>query len=166
MKTLKRFLLSLLFTLPLLNPAAAADAVGEQAIPLQIFNTTLELRKGLTRAELKTTLSAIIKDEASVDTNQRLQYDVQLVAESAPVTFVFDFNKKGIVQSVMVDAMMKEQNPAVTTLLAWMAKNAGKPDVKKKGKIIWKSFAGWKIEHAERGSGEDSVYRIELTAKK
>jgi hypothetical protein len=165
MKTMKRLLTGLLLCLPLLAPAMAADTASEQAIPLKIFSHTVELRRNLTHADLKTTLSAIIKDEASVDTDKRLQYDVQLVPDSAPTTFVFDFDKKGVIKSITVDSYLKKQNPSVTALLSWLTQHAGKPDVKSKRKTVWKNFAGWKIEHEEGGSGEDSVYRIELSAR-
>ncbi|MCE5336719.1 MAG: hypothetical protein LLG06_19240 [Desulfobacteraceae bacterium] len=144
------------------NPGQTAV---EQPIPVQILGKTIEIRKGMTRSDAKAAMSLLIADEASIDTAERLQYDVPLVPDNAPVAICFDFDKKGIVSNVVFDSMLKEQNPAVTTLVAWLRANAGKPRVKKKGSATW-VFGGWKIEHAEGGSGEDSTYRIELTRSK
>ena len=164
MKMTQKILLCLLFAFSSVAPAAAIDSQTVQVIPVQIFNSTVEIRKGASRNDVKVALSTVIKDAPSVDIPDRLQYDVQLIADSAPVTFVFDFDRKGVIKHVTIDAYMKSQNPAVTTLLAWLETHAGKPSMKKKGKVVWKNFGGWKIEHVEQGSGENSTYRIELTA--
>jgi len=166
MRMAKSFLLSLLFAFSFAVPAAAMDSQTVQAIPVQIFKSTIKIQKGVNRNDLKTALSAVISDFPSVDIPSRLQYDVQLIADAAPVTFVFDFDRKGVIKHITIDAHMKSQNPAVTTLLAWLETHAGKPSMKKKGRIVWKNFAGWKIEHVEQGSGEDSTYRTEMTAQR
>lgn len=136
-----------------------------QSIPVLIKGKTLEIHRELTRAEIRTAMNAIITDEPSVDTEERLQYDIQLVREQAPVTIVFDFSKKGTVAGIMIDSFTREQNPPVTALLEWLKVNAGRPSVKKKGTITW-IFGGWKIKHTDKGTGEDSVYRIEFSAIK
>lgn len=136
-----------------------------QLIPLLIKGKTLEIRREITRSEIRTALTAIVTDEPSVDTEKRLQYDIQLVREQAPVTIVFDFSKKGTVAGIMIDSFTKEQNPPVTALLEWLKVNAGRPAVKKKGTITW-TFGSWKIKHNDKGSGEDSVYSIEFSAIK
>jgi hypothetical protein len=174
MKNIK-VILSVLFCSTLLLAITANGAevakpnsgqpVVEQSIPIQILGKTIEIRKGMTRSDAKAALSPVIKDEASLDTAERLQYDVPLAPDSAPVTIVFDFDKKGIVNGFMLDANLKKQNPAAVKLVDWLRANAGKPTVKKKGSATW-TFGGWKIEHTEGGSGEDSAYRIELTPTK
>jgi hypothetical protein len=162
MKIIGYSLLALICSLSMTS-ANATDTSVTQAIPVQIFKTTVDIRKGLTSADLRPTLASIIKDAPSVDTDQRLQYDVQLVFDAAPVTFVFDFDPKGQIQSVIIDSYQKSQNPAVTKLLAWLARHAGKPNEQSNGKIVWNNFNGWKIEHIAIESDEDSTYRIELT---
>ncbi len=136
-----------------------------QPIPLEIKGKIIYIRKNMSISEVKAALSALISDEASVDSIERLQYDIQLVPDEGPVTIAFDFNKRGMLSGVVIDSQLKEQNPPVTALLIWLNKNAGKPVVRKKGSIIW-NFEGWRIEHIDRGSGEDSVYRIDFTALK
>lgn len=170
-----RILLSLLFCSTLLLAATANGAelakanpsqpAVEQAIPVQILGKTIEIRKGMTRADAKKALSPIIKEEASLDTAERLQYDIPLVPNSAPVSIVFDFDRKGTVHGFMLDSMRKDQNPAAATLVNWLQANAGKPQGKKKGSATW-TFGGWKIEHTVGGSGEASAYRIEFTPSK
>ena len=176
---MKKFgvLLSVLFCSTLLlaftaNGAAVAKVNSGQPaverpipIPIQILGKTIEIRKGMTRADAKKALSAIIKEEASLDTAERLQYDIPLVRNSAPVTIVFDFDEKGMVNGVLLDSMRKEDNPAVTTLVDWLRTNAGKPLEKKKGSATW-TFGGWKIDHTAGGSGEDSAYQVEFTLLK
>jgi len=152
------------------NIAGAAQgdpgkAAVEQSVPVQFSGKTFELRKGMTRTEAKKALSGIISEEPSLDTAERLQYDVCLVADEAPVTITCDFDKKGVVIGFMLDAGYKKQNPPAAKLVDWLQANAGKPQVKKKGSAIW-NFAGWKIEHTAGGSGEDAAYRIEFTAVK
>ena len=165
-----RIMLSVLFCSTLLlaittNGAEVAKPDPGQSIPIQILGKTIEIRKGMTRSDAKAALSSVIKDEASLDTVERLQYDVPLVPGSSPVAIVFDFDKKGIVNGFMLDANLKKQNPAAVKLVDWLGANAGKPTLKKKGNATW-NFGGWKIEHTAGGSGEDSVYRIELTPSK
>jgi hypothetical protein len=170
-----RIILSVLFCSTLLLAIKANGAevakpdpgqpVVEQPIPIEILGKTIEIRKGMTRSDAKAALSSLIKDEPSLDTAERLHYDVPLVPDSAPVAIVFDFDTKGIVSNVVLDSYLKEQNPAVTTLVDWLRANAGKPRVKKNGSATW-IFGGWKIEHMAGGSGEDSAYRIEITRSK
>ncbi|MEN6439470.1 MAG: hypothetical protein ABFD97_12925 [Syntrophobacter sp.] len=171
----KWFLIALiLFTAPLFAMTAngaeagkgdAGKAVVEQPVPVQVLGKTIEIRKGMTRADAKQALSAVIKEEPSLDTAERLQYDVALVPNEAPVSITFDFDKKGIVNGFMLDAMSKKQNPPAVKLLEWLKANAGEPRVKKKGSAMW-NFGGWKIEHVAGGSGEDAAYRVEFTAAK
>jgi hypothetical protein len=147
------------------SSSPAKPAAVDQAIPVQILGKTIEIRNGMTRPDAKSALSALTREEASVDTDERLQYDLTLVPGNAPVTIYFDFDKKGVVNGFALDAFSKKQNPPAAKLVEWLNANAGKPQVKKKGKVTW-VFAGWKIEHEEGGSGEDSTYRVEFTRSK
>lgn len=147
-------------------PKGKPEAAGSiQPIPLEINNKTIEIRKGMTINDVKKSLSEIITEEASSDTEERLQYDIQLVQDEAPVTVFFDFNRKKNLIGITIESFTKEQNPPVTALLKWLDANAGKPSARKKKSITW-IFRGWKIEHRNGGSGEDSVYRIEFTLLK
>jgi hypothetical protein len=157
-------LITLLATGPYVDSKPSKSG-SSNPIPFVIKGKTIEIRRGMTSTEIKTSLSGIITEEASLDTEERLQFDIQLVEEEAPVTIIFDFSKKGILDGVMIDSFTKEQNPVVTKLLSWLKTNAGKPQAKSKRTMIW-IFGGWKIEHQNHGTGEDSVYSIELTPQK
>jgi hypothetical protein len=148
-----------------ISKADSGQAAVEQPIPIQILGKTIEVRKGMTRADAKAALSGLIKDAPSLDTAEQLQYDVPLVRHNAPVAIVFAFDKKVFVSNIILDSQLKEQNPAVTTLVNWLRANAGNPSAKKKGSVTW-IFGGWKIEHVEGGSGEDAAYRIEFIRAK
>lgn len=170
MKNFNRIFKCLLCSLVLLNTAAALYSKPSQSAALQpilvvIKGKTIELRTGMTKSDITAAIAGIITDEASVDTKEQLQYDIQLVKDEAPVTIVFYFNKNNMLCGLLLDSNTKEQNPPATSLVAWLNINAGKPAVKKKGKIIW-NFRGWRIEHLDSGSGEDSMYRIEFTLQK
>jgi hypothetical protein len=133
------------------------------SIPIIIMGKSLDIRKEMTRAEVKSVMTSIIKNEATIDIGERLQYDVILVEGEAPVTIFFDFDKKGIVTDITIDSFEAGQNPPVKSLLEWLNTSAGKPKVnKKKGTKTW-ILKGWKIEHIDHGSGEGSVYSITLT---
>lgn len=142
--------------------SSGKDTGSIKSIPVMISGKRIDISKDLNRTAIKKTLSDIIKVEASVDTPEHLQYDVILVEDQAPVTIIFNFNKKGYVDHVMFDSYTSDQNPPVIELLSWLTKNAGKPKVRKKSNIIW-FYGGWKIEHLNKKGGEDSVYRIEFT---
>lgn len=152
---------------------AASDAECKSAInqsvnsiPLVITGKTVEIHKGLTRSEIKSVMSSIITDEATINIGERLQYDVILAEGQAPVTIYFDFDEKGSIKNVMLESYEAAQNPPVTALLKWLESNACKPKVnKKKGTKTW-IFSGWKIVHTNHGSGEDSVYSAELIFQK
>ncbi len=148
------------------NTAAAlahtAHKAGVKAVPVTIFGKTLAISCGMTRAEAKAELSAIIKDKPSLDTAGRLQYDVPLVPDQAPVSILFDFDKKGMVIGFMLDAYDKAQSPPSAALVSWLGSHAKKSMVKTKESTTW-IFGGWKIEHIEGGSGEDSAYTVEFT---
>jgi hypothetical protein len=141
------------------------QAAAVQPIPVQILGKTIEIRPDMTRADAKTAMSSLTKEEASLDTAERLQYDIPLVPNNAPVTIAFDFDKKGTVNGFMLDSSEKKQNPALVKLLDWLQANAGKPTVKKKGSATW-VYGGWKIEHTAGGSGEDASYSIQFTRSK
>ncbi|MDR3567850.1 MAG: hypothetical protein P4L43_07460 [Syntrophobacteraceae bacterium] len=139
----------------------SAKTAAVQPIPVKILGKTIEIRSGMTRSDAKAALSSIIREEPSLDTAERLQYDVQLVSDTAPVTILFDFDKKGVVTSFLLDSSEKDQNPPAAALVDWLRSNAGKPKVEKKGNTTW-IFGGWKIEHSEGGTGEDAAYRVQL----
>jgi hypothetical protein len=141
------------------SPGRASDG---QPIPIQMFGKTIEIHKAMTRSDAKAMLPALIKDEPSVDTAERLQYSVILAPGGAPVAILFDFDRKGIVTNVTLDSRFKEGNPSVATLVNWLRANGGKPAAKKEGSETW-IFGGWKIDLFEGDSGEDAVYRIEIT---
>jgi len=145
--------------------SSGKESATVKSIPLTIMGRSVDINKNISRDSIRSALSEIIKEEASVDTPEQLQYDVILVQEQAPATIIFNFNKKGIVDRIMLDSYTSEQNPPVTGLLSWLTKNAGKPKVRKKGNTIW-LYGGWKIEHVNKIDGEDSVYRIEFTISK
>ncbi len=130
MKKVGAVLLVLLFGV---SAAALAKTADVRPIPVKILGKTIQIRKGMTRSDAKAALSSVIKEEPSLDTAERLQYDVQLVPETAPVTILFDFDKKGAVSGFLIDSSERDQNPAAAALVNWLKANAGKSEVKKKG---------------------------------
>ena len=144
------------------NPVAAiARPVESVSIPIEIRGKTFQLHAGMKRSEVLSALSTVLDDAPSVDTAERLQYDTVLVPDNAPVTVAFDFDKNGVVSGVLIDAFEKAQNPPVVALIEWLQKTAGTPKSSGEGISTWR-FGGWKIEHREGGSGEDSTYSVEV----
>lgn len=175
MTKLKQILFcALLGALPLL--AAAGNDSGstnaktslpqaERPIPVELRGKTIEIRAGIASAEARRMLSTVIPEAPSVDIKGMLQYDVQLVPDSAPVTIVFYFDNRDVVESVVLDAYLKEQNPPAVKLIAWLNAQGIKPIKQRRQQTIWR-FGRWNIEHTDGGSGDDSAYRIELTRVK
>lgn len=133
-----------------------------QAIPLEIAGKTLNVRPNFTRAYVQALLASSLQDAPSVDTAERIQYDAQLAPEQAPVTLVFDFDNKGLLERIMLDAYAREQNPPAVSLLAWIKSQGIRPIKKTRKQTVWR-IGGWKIEHTAGGSGEDAAYRIDMT---
>lgn len=142
--------------------AKSTQAKTRQAVPLAIAGKTLNLRPNLTRAQVQTLLASTLSEAPSVDTAERIQYDVQLAPEQAPVTLVFDFDNRGLLERIMLDAYSREQNPPAVSLLAWIREQGIRPIKKTRKQTFWR-IGDWKIEHTAGGSGEDAAYRIDMT---
>jgi len=145
-------------------PAVGARP-GAAAIPIAVLGNTFSLHTGLSRGAVKKELAPIFADAPSVDNAQRLQYDVPLVPDLAPVSFVFDFDRKGVLDGIAIDAYEKAQNPTVQGLVTWLTANAGPPRLGRKGESAWE-YGGWRITHRFGGSGEDSSYSMEFSRGK
>lgn len=147
----------------------SVHAVGARpvaaAIPISVLGKTFSLPTGLSRGAVKKELAPIFADAPSVDNAQRLQYDVPLVPDLAPVSFVFDFDRKGVLTDLAIDAYEKVQNPTVQGLVTWLKANAGPPRPVRKGEWALE-YGGWRITHRFGGSGEDSSYSMEFSRGK
>ncbi len=175
MPKLKLILLSVLLgALPLLaaaEPGSGSARVrtslpqAERPIPVELLGKIIEIRPGITIAEAREMLSAVIPEAPSVDIKEMLQYDVQLVPDSAPVTIVFHFDSEGAIEGFVLDAYLKEQNTPAVKLIAWLNAQGIKPIKQRRKQTIWR-FGRWNVEHTDGGSGDDSAYRIELTRVK
>ncbi|WP_157640352.1 hypothetical protein [Lamprocystis purpurea] len=143
-----------------LSPSLAAESPNA-SIPIVIQGKIFALKTGLSWDSVKKQLSTLFADEPSVDTTERIQYDKVLVPDQAPVSFVFDFDGKGNLINLTIDAYTKEQNPTVTRLVVWLGANVGKPKVHE-GQRDW-HYAGWTIVHRFGGDGEDSSFSVECS---
>ena len=144
---------------------APAQAQTDRKIPIEIKGKKIYMDKGLTRQAVKDATAPVFATEPSVDDEETLQYDVVLVPEQAPVTFVFSFDGQKNLSGLLIDAFEKKQNPPVQALAAWLTANAGKPATLRKGESVWK-YDGWKIVHRFGGTGEDSTYSMEILLEK
>lgn len=133
-----------------------------QAFPLVIKGKTLELTTKATRVELTKALSGILPGEsASLDTPSRLQYDFIAVEGQGPLCLLFDFDTKGRLTAVGIDANMQVQNPVARELVAWLGQHAG-PGRKIRHGRIWR-LDGFSFRFTEvRDAGDESNYGVEV----
>ena len=150
------FLKSLL-TGPELEAQAELDPVE-----LFIRGAKLTIEGSSNRAALRKAFQGFAPETTpSIDDEERLQYDLILVANQAPAAFLFDFAKSGKLERILIDAYMEEQAPPIGTLIEWLKGTAGKPDKGADGSLTWK-LGGWSFSHFHGGTGEDSTYRMEI----
>lgn len=152
------FMLPVIFLLAALLAAPAAG--GEAGFPLSLGGQSLTLDTQTRRADVEAALGrAFPKEQPSVLAPERIQYDVVFVAGQGPASLAFDFDAKGRLTGVVLDAMAKEQNPPAARLAAWLAAEAGQ-GVKDKGDRVW-TWAGFRFRLTEtKNAGEDSAYRL------
>lgn len=153
-----------------LHNYAVMNLTRERALRLQFFNSldgepfalvirgqTVEIAPSASKEDIKTIFRKVAPEAApSVDNPDFLQYDIVLAFEQAPASFVFDFDSRGGVSQIRIDAYMKEQNPTVVSLIESLQQNVGEATVEN-GEMIWQ-HGGWIFSHFEGGDGEDSTY--------
>jgi hypothetical protein len=153
------------FALVLLLFAVPASAAQSQTFPVSLRGKTLELGTGSDRAGLAAVLHKLFSPAPpSVATPERIQYDFVAVAGQAPVTLACDFDAKGRLTGVILDAFAKEQNPVAVTLADWLRQHVG-PGNKAKKTTTW-SYAGFVFRlTVVLNAGEDSMYRLDIVRK-
>ncbi len=97
----------------------------------------------------------------SLATTERLQYDLQLFPDRAPMTLLFDFNESGALSRILLDAYEPEQALPIAQLISWLNQVAGPPETVASGAKVWR-HGGWRFSHRQGGIGEDSVYSMDI----
>ena len=135
---------------------------GASGFPLSVGGQNLTLDQDSRRADIAAALAkALPREEPSVLSPERIQYDVIAAPGQGPVSMAFDFDAKGRFTGAILDAMLKEQNPVAAQLAVWLTAEAGK-GVRSKGDRVW-THAGFRFQLTEvQKAGEDSVYRMSI----
>ncbi len=137
---------------------------GREPVVLDILGAPVEVGDFTTSAEIKVQFSWLLPDLApTIDSAERLQYDVELVEGQASATFFFDFDAEtGQLVAINVDAYHQEQNPTVAKLVEQLKASTGAEEISADhDSRVW-YFGGWKYSHFDGGDGEDSTYGIEI----
>jgi hypothetical protein len=145
--------------------ALSAHAAQSGTFPLTIKGKTLTVSGASGRDTLTASLKGILKkEEPSVSTPERLQYDFIAVEGEGPVMLMFDFDKSGKWIEIRIESNLKQQNLVARTLMAWLRQNAGQG--KKSGKTTTWKHEGFVYSFKEvKNAGEDSIYGITVSRK-
>jgi hypothetical protein len=140
------------------------------SFPLVFKGKEVIINRQTKRPELEPALTKILGAKTALEDKDTLQYDEQLVPGHAPTCVVFSWNKKGVLERVLLDAYMEAQNPPAKELKNWLIENAGPGEATKNKKgettaITW-SHQGWRFVFTEGGDGEDSTYGFNITPLK
>lgn len=151
--------------LVVLVTAVPALAAGDAGFPLVVGKTTIQVTPASGRPDLAAALAAALPGETpSISTPERLQYDYQAAPDVAPLTLALDYDAKGRLAGVIIDAMQRDQNPVAVSLAAWLAAQAG-PGVTQGDDTVW-THAGFVFTlTVVRDDGEDSMYAMVATPK-
>jgi hypothetical protein len=141
----------------------AAQAADPATFPVVLRGKTLVIGTAADRTSLATQLKdALAGEEPSVQSAERIQYDFIAAQGEGPVMLLVDFDAKGRWSAIIIESMLKQQNPVARELLAWLADNAG-PRRKVGKDTVWR-HAGMTFRFREvRNAGEDSTYGITIT---
>lgn len=159
-------LLSFLAAILAVSGLHAAQASDPASFPVVLRGKILVIGTAADRASLATQLKdALVGEEPSVLTAERIQYDFIAVQGEGPVMLLVDFDAKGRWSAIVIESTLKRQNPVAQELLAWLAQNAG-PGRKVGKDTVW-SDGGMKFRFREvRNAGEDSTYGITITCSR
>jgi len=145
--------------------ACCAQAAEPESFPVALRGKTLTVSAESDWATLASQLSgALVGEEPSVLTVERIQYDFIAVQGEGPVTLLVDFDSKGRWIEIVIESSLKRQNPAAQELVSWLAANAGQG--RKSGKVTSWKHGGFAFRFREvKNAGEDSVYGITVSRK-
>ena len=137
-----RFSVHLALWILLVSGISLASEPKLESFPIEINGKEITIESGMKFDTVETVLQRVIKEKpTAMASTDRIQYDVQLVPDQAPVSLVFDFDKSGTLIEVNIDAYMKQQNPPVQKLIDWLNKHAGKANSRKKSQrteMVWR----------------------------
>jgi hypothetical protein len=147
--------------------SAAVVAPTMQGFPLTIKGTEVLFDLTSDRADLSAKLKKILGENTPMDEKNRLQWDFSIDSAQAPMTLIVDWDEKGSIVEIALDAFMEEQNPPAKELKAWLIKNAGPGKADKslpelRENISWE-YNGWNFLFQDGGDGEDSAYAFRIT---
>ena len=142
--------------------AVAADvATASPEFPLMLKGTEVLINRDASRADLAAKLTPILGEVTEMEEATRLQYDVQIATESAPVTLLIDWNEAGKMAEICIEG----EDVPNKDLQAWLEKNAGagKDGEKEEGykNTVWEHH-GWKFTLRAGGDGEDTAYTFTI----
>jgi hypothetical protein len=150
------------FFLILLLCSAPAHSTETKTFPLVILGKTVSLGTKSNYQTVSASLKAILSpNDESLTSPESIQYDFIAVEGEGPLTLSLDFDADGLLESAIIESDVKEQNPVVQELVAWLKKHAGEG---KKGEdeTLW-MYAGFLFHLREVvGAGEDSVYGMTI----
>jgi hypothetical protein len=155
-----KFLLPLLLIVLLCS--APAYSTETKTFPLVVRGKTISLgtksNYQTVSASFKTILSP---NDESLTSPESIQYDFIAVEGEGPLTLSLDFDADGLLESAIIESDVKEQNPVVQELVAWLKKHAGEGK-KQEDETLW-MYAGFLFHLREVvGAGEDSVYGMTI----
>lgn len=153
-----------------LEASASVGIIASQGFPLNLKGTMVQFDLNAKHEDLAAQLTKILGEKTAMEDQARLQFDFEAVAEQAPMALVVDWDEKGAISQILIDAFSEEQNPVAKELKAWLTLNAG-PGVASTedayNKNTWE-YNSWTFVFSEGGDGEDSAYGFNispLTAK-
>ena len=150
--------------------SAAVVAPATHGFPLNIKGTEVLFDLKADRTDLSAKLKKILGENTPMDEVNRLQWDFSIDPAQAPMTLIVDWDEKGSIVEIALDAFMEEQNPPAKELKAWLIKNAGPGKADKslpelRENISW-DYNGWNFLFQDGGDGEDSAYAFRITPLK
>lgn len=143
---------------------AATASTEVKGFPLVIKGTELFITRDTKREPLLTQLQGIIKAEPSVKSAERDQFDFQ-ASDEAPLTLAIDWDEKGAISLISLDAFSETQNPVAKGLKEWLTKTVGAGKLDKKDNSQTWVYQGWELLFNEGGDGEDSHYSFTISPK-
>lgn len=148
-------------------PPARAGQAAVAGFPLNFRGTDVTITSQLTREDLSAKLGKILGKNTPIADKGRLQYDVQLEPDEAPMAVVFDWDKSGRLVGVALDAASEAQNPPAKAIRNWLLNVAGpgKTITSRAGGVATTTWEhnGWRFTFRKGGDGEDAVFGFSMT---
>lgn len=146
--------------------SASAARSESQGFPLTVKGTEIFITSKTNREELSTKLQKLLGEITPMENKNRLQFDYQADPDEAPLTVIFDWDLKGNLAEIVLDAFAEKQNKPGKDLKDWLTKNVGpgkanksKPEIKEN--LTWE-YNGWSFHFQDGNDGEESVYAFHI----